>query len=347
MNVNLLNIFRKKKIIRLTEFIDSCCNKSKRGKTYVRQYRRLSSLLRAFEASLHREIYTDSFNDETVEEYIHFIQSSQPLKKGRNAYRQGTIRNFVQKTLTMLNKAARNGYKVELESFKRLKLPDEDCEAVYITMEELGKINNLSLKNEMAQIRDIFLIGCCTALRYSDYSRLSMQNFQQNGNINILTKKTNTKVSIPIHYLINDIIARNEGYDFLKYQHSQQNFNKKVKTICKKAGLNDRILVERTEGLKKVRRIYKKYELVSSHTARRTGATNMYLANIPTYRIMLITGHKTEAAFYRYIRIRKEENAIFLQQHPFFCKELNSANNYPLEKTPNAKPMQKKRLPRV
>lgn len=324
MNVNILKFFRSKKNIRLTEFIYSYCNKSKRGAAHIRFYRRLAVLIEEFESSIHREVYTDSFTDNVVDEYIHFIRSSQPLKKGHNAYRQSTVRNFIQKTIAILNKAARSGYTVDLESFRELQVPDEDCESVYLTVDELERIYSLSLKNEMAQIRDIFLIGCCTALRYSDYSRLSEQNFQENGSITILTQKTNTKVTIPIHYLIKDIISRNNGYMFLKYQHSQQNFNKVVKTICKKAGINAKVLVERTEGFKKVRKTYKKYELISSHTARRSGATNMYLANIPIFRIMLITGHKTEAAFFRYIRIRKEENALFLQQHPFFSRQLKS-----------------------
>jgi hypothetical protein len=68
------------------------------------------------------------------------------------------------------------------------------------------------------------------------------------------------------------------------------------------------------------RKNHLKWQLVSSHTARRSGATNMYLAKIPTFRIMLITGHKTEQAFFKYIRITSEENAVILANHPFFKK---------------------------
>jgi len=77
-------------------------------------------------------------------------------------------------------------------------------------------------------------------------------------------------------------------------------------------------LYERTIGLKVVRKRMKKYELVSSHTARRSAATNMYLSGIPTARIMLLTGHTTEQSFFRYIRIEKEENANILAESIFF-----------------------------
>jgi integrase len=61
-----------------------------------------------------------------------------------------------------------------------------------------------------------------------------------------------------------------------------------------------------------------KWELVSSHTARRTGATNMYKAGIPTLAIMKVTGHTSESSFLKYINISKEENARMLAEHPYF-----------------------------
>jgi integrase len=98
---------------------------------------------------------------------------------------------------------------------------------------------------------------------------------------------------------------------------SQQAFGATIKRICQKV-INSEVMYERTFGKTVVRKRVKKYTLISSHTARRTGATNMYLAGIPTFRIMLLTGHTTEKSFFRYIRIQKEENARMLSEHPFF-----------------------------
>ena len=41
----------------------------------------------------------------------------------------------------------------------------------------------------------------------------------------------------------------------------------------------------------------------------------MYIAGIPTLSIMKITGHKTEKAFLKYIKISEEENAEILTKH--------------------------------
>ena len=57
---------------------------------------------------------------------------------------------------------------------------------------------------------------------------------------------------------------------------------------------------------------------MKTHTARCSGATNMYLAGIPTIAIMKITGHKTEREFMKYIKITEEQTALELMSHPYF-----------------------------
>lgn len=311
---NIMKFFQKKKTVRLAEFLYEYCSVTKRGDTHIRYYRRLARMIEAFEKYIQQDILTDSFDEKIVGEYIHFLRSE---KQGAG-FKQTTVRNFYQKTIAALNKAERHGWAVKTSAFREYSIKEEESRAVYLNMDELATLNALKLDEEARQVRDIFLIGCFTGLRYSDYSRLSEENFLD-GNISILTKKTETKVTIPIHSIIKEIIDRNGGYGFLKYKYSQQSFNKSIKVICKKAGITDKIMLEYTRGFDKVREVYKKYELISTHTARRTAATNMYLAGIPTFRIMLITGHKSESAFYRYIRIQKEENAKDLQNHAFFA----------------------------
>lgn len=61
-----------------------------------------------------------------------------------------------------------------------------------------------------------------------------------------------------------------------------------------------------------------KFELITSHTARRTGATLMVLGRIPTAAIMKLTGHKSESSFWKYIKSSDEENAIMLQDYDYF-----------------------------
>ena len=55
------------------------------------------------------------------------------------------------------------------------------------------------------EIRDFFIIGCLTGLRYSDYSRLNESNIDRSTNtIRIKTQKTGAVVSIPMHKFVRE-----------------------------------------------------------------------------------------------------------------------------------------------
>lgn len=83
---------------------------------------------------------------------------------------------------------------------------------------------------------------------------------------------------------------------------SNQKFNKYIKEVCKTAKIDDEILVNETKGILRTSKTEKKSDLVSAHTARRSFATNAFLAGVPPIQIMKITGHKTEKAFMTYIK---------------------------------------------
>jgi len=94
--------------------------------------------------------------------------------------------------------------------------------------------------------------------------------------------------------------------------------NRYLKELGEVAGIDEPVIITRTQGGEKVSETKRKFELISTHTARRSFATNAYKAGVPSLAIMTITGHKTEEAFMRYIQVSKEENAVLMAKHPFF-----------------------------
>jgi hypothetical protein len=99
---------------------------------------------------------------------------------------------------------------------------------------------------------------------------------------------------------------------------SNQKTNKYIKEIVKRAGITEPITITKTIGGEPVSITKPKHDLIKTHTAMRSAATNMFLAGIPAISIMKITGHKTEASFMKYIKITREENARNLQDHSYF-----------------------------
>jgi integrase len=243
----------------------------------------------------------DDINYTFCEDFIEWMSG-----KNLCANTRGSHVKFVKAAMNeaFKNKLHRN------EDFRSFRKEMEQVDAVYLTSEEVTKVAQLPLCGNHALVRDIFVLGCHTGMRFSDYSRLSMNDITD-GVIHFITQKCKTPVDIPAHPRVLEILNK---YGGTIPKISGQKFNVHIKEVCKEAGIKESVLVRRSGKQER----YEKWELVSSHTARRTGLTNMYKAGIPTYRCMMISGHKTEQVFLTYLRITQEENAEYLKDNPFF-----------------------------
>jgi integrase len=200
---------------------------------------------------------------------------------------------------------------------KSFKKPNEESFSIYLNESELSLLYNKSgLPLYLERVRDLFLIGCYTGLRFSDLTQLKKENITAENTINITTQKTNQKVVVPIHPVVKEIFKK---YDYkLPKMPSNQKFNEYLKEVAKLAGLKEPVTIESTKGSFRVSETTEKYNLVTSHTARRSFATNAFLSDMPSISIMKITGHKTESAFMKYIKMSAKDNALKMQSHKFF-----------------------------
>ncbi len=300
----------KRKIL-ITAFIRQAMALTRKGHAYKRAYLNICNRLEVFDEKLGKRLFTGDIDSRMMEEFVYHLRCDKKNLK------INTVKTLIGKLAGMLGKAEKAGHQVNA-TYREVVLKDEDTCTVYLTPGEIETIFSLKkISREQHAARERFIIACCTGLRYSDVSRLTADNLH-GGVLHIKTIKTGAMVDIPLHWMVEEILHRNG--QTLPSLKSQQAFNKIIKRICRRAGIRDKILYEQTEGLKVVRKNVEKWTLVTSHTARRSLATNMYLAGILPARIMLITGHKTEQAFFAYIRINRAENARTLSGHPFFKK---------------------------
>lgn len=240
------------------------------------------------------------------------------------------------KTLKTIMRSARedklhNNEEIERKAFKTIS---EDVEHIYLTDDELKKLfeldiskfdltpENTKLKPSeiklLPVVRDVFLAGCYTAQRYSDYSRINKSMIRViNGKnvIELIQKKTGETCLIPIRPELETILKR---YDYTLPKTFEQKVNVGIKLIGKLAGIIEPIHQEKLRGGMKVKSDVAKHTLICTHTARRTGCSLMYLAGIPIIDIMKLSGHRTPTEFLKYIRVGKEETAISMGNHPYF-----------------------------
>lgn len=192
---------------------------------------------------------------------------------------------------------------------RKFAVLQEAVTSVALSNDELERLMALPLTGSEKHYRDVFVVGCYTALRISDYKRITPENIKDRGTykvIEIITQKTKAKVVIPIASEILHILT---APTFYCRSMIEQKLNYKIKDLCKRAGINETIeVVRNTKGMQVITK-YEKHELVSSHTARRTGSSYLYNLHGWTLDVMKITGHKSERAFLKYIKISAEEAA--------------------------------------
>ena len=233
-------------------------------------------------------------------------------------YSINSIGKCIKELKTILRAAESEGYEVNPKyKDKKFKGTRIEVDSIYLNRGDLEKIMDLDISKcsqGYALARDIFMVGVWTAQRVSDYNNLSRENIKQHRipkiidnkltykefqTVEIRQKKTGAKVSIPVSTELKNILER---YDYQLPHLEDQVLNRYMKDICKLAGLDELIQIQTTKGGKAVKEFKHKWELVHSHTARRTGATLMYLAGMDYYDIMRITGHTSPAMLKKYIK---------------------------------------------
>jgi len=201
------------------------------------------------------------------------------------------------------------------QDFKRIvsgkslfaKTSREQTDHIYLNEDEIRQITDAEMPHTtMGIVRDLFIIQCWTGLRISDINRLERGNIA-NGLLTIKTKKTKESVVVPVTKELQTILDKYP--ERLPEPPSDQHFNRQIKKIAELAEITEPVMAEiKVNGMTVIKQV-PKYELVTSHTARRSFATNLYRRGLPASQIMLLTGHKTEAAFLRYIKVSKIDNA--------------------------------------
>lgn len=207
----------------------------------------------------------------------------------------------------------------------------EETDAIYLNIQQLEKIRALDLTGHpgLANARDLFLLGAWSGLRFQDYSVLAKKARVMGDFIHIETEKVGVSVAIPILPSTREILERyrlEDGTYAYPKPISNQKLNDYIKIVAKMAKLDHAIILSVPEGGKRVSVTIPFYQAVDTHTARRSFATNMYKHyRLPALTIMKITGHSTEANFFKYIRMTPEENAQLILDTVMARVELEQA----------------------
>lgn len=282
----------------------------------LRSYKQTKKLIERYDKAMSTK--TD-FDTITLSFYYDFIGFLEEDDKSLN-----TIGKHIKNLKTILNSASDDGHNIN-RAYKssQFKSETEQTTAIYLTKKELKIIHNLnlSLYKDLELARDIFLIGCYTGQRISDYNGLDYKNIFTRDGVRFIKikqqKVKNVEVDCPVTVDIWDIMKSRYDGKFPK-RMNEQYINNYIKQVAQMAGIDEKVKCTRTRGGKEVVEWLPKYNLVGTHTARRSFCTNLFKDGISIDYIMHFSGHKGAKEFYKYIRIQKEEKSIHISKSGMF-----------------------------
>lgn len=280
-------------------------SKEELNNSYDKKLTTVKNKILAFEKWNKGTLYVKYIDSKTIKDFERYSNEC--------GYSHNTIARDILHIKTLCTYARKKGYDTNAE-IEGITSGFTDTNAVYLTPDELNAIRELKgLSERLERTRDWLIISCHTGQRASDFLRFDMGMVQHEKGqpfIHFRQTKTRKPMAIPLHPEVVAIIERNGG-NFPK-KISSQNYNEALKDLCEVAEINDPVqgskMIEIGKDkngdkiFRKVPGTFKKWELITSHTGRRSFATNYY-GKMPVELIMSITGHASKDEFLKYIRL--------------------------------------------
>ena len=267
-----------------------------------------------------------------------FFQSFKSFLTSKNL-KQNTIIQYLQKLGTILRAARLMHYTVNDDiNITQFCPAVEETENVYLPTERIIQLYNARLTDEawirertteleleetkeyvksprhrtwLAEARDIFVVGCLTGQRYSDYIRINERMYESyNGRkfIHLRQEKTDIDVYIPLSGKVQTIVARHGGK--IPYM-DRKKLIRNIRVCGQLLGWNEPVSITVTKGSFSYDNNVPFYRMLKTHTCRRSFATNAYRAKVPLSAIMAVTGHASEEMLRKYLKLKGVERALF------------------------------------
>lgn len=296
-------------------YIDKLPNKVTKGyrgvsANTISKLNSVKNLITEYETTQKKKLFIKDIEHTFQTEFVDYLA----YKKN---YSTNYIGSIIKVVKTVCLDAKING--IEVNPFlDRIKSFKESIEIITLSFHELEKINNTHFNNDyLSNARDWFIIGCYIGQRVSDLLNLTHENIIcRSGKelIELTQSKTKKRIVIPIHPIVKDILNKRNGNFPRKI--SDQKFNKYIKEVAKLSGITEIIegKINNPETNRKEKGKFEKWQLITSHTCRRSFATNYY-GDIPTPLLISITGHSTENQFLEYIRKSETDNALQIAEY--------------------------------
>lgn len=235
-------------------------------------------IVKRFEDMLgHRPTWEDLTDDNLRDFFEDLMQN----------YSQNSVKTICAEIKAVIreNDATRNVPSVNFGSV--LKAKQIPSQAVYLTMDEIRALRDYNPRTKMSKyIKRLFMLECLTGARMSDCMRLGIRNVNEDGRtLTYVSQKSKMEVTVPVHKWVKPFLVTNDPMEPKDVGFAT--YSRVLREMCQKCGIDTRVKIF-TAG-KEVSG--PKYRFVSSHTGRRSFATNLSKRGIALEQISLMMGH--------------------------------------------------------
>lgn len=253
----------------------------------------------------HLEGYLETFTGALTKDDVNytFISGFNTYLIKSKSQNAGTANNHIKRIKRFAN-YLHNEQKKTAKDINLNKYNSEDQKKIFLEADELVKIYNYNLSDNprLEKVRDLFCLSCCTSLRYSDVQRLRREHIKRDV-ITITHLKNNKKVEIPLFLFAKDIIEKYNGQFPVI---SNQKMNDYLKDLCELVEINEPIIIPTWRGKERGEdKVYKKYELISTHAGKKTFIMLAIENDMPIATLCAITGN-SEKTLKHYYEIRNK-----------------------------------------
>lgn len=266
----------------------------------IKQYRSFKERIKQFQNKKLKKITLESIDHKFYSEFVDYLELELKMKAN-------TAGNHVKILKSFMQWCCDNGFQNQIKSdYKKFKKPKSESTIIALSLDELNHFWEHEFKNKsLEKVRDIFVFACVTGMRFSDVSRVSINNIIKEKNcISIYTQKTKEEVEIPLVHYSKTIL---EKYNYNLKVISNQKMNDYLKIAAKEAGLDSLRRIKEVRG--RETQIIEKplYSLITFHCGRRSFSTISLEIGMPMNQVMAITGHRSLQSFQRYVTHSKSE----------------------------------------
>ena len=274
----------------------------------ISSYKTTQRLIDKFQQQAKIILTLKDFSQSDIDKFSDYLIISEELAMNTHAKSMMDLLQIIKYAVKQKRIPAAKMVELEFDTRR------EETDSIYLTEDQILEMLQINDFDEPVHevVRDIFVLGCFTGMRFSDYSSIDTTAIR-NNRLEFVQKKTGGKVTIPIHPVVTTILKKYNNT--LPAVPENNEFNRIIKLVGEKLpSLHVPFTKQVTYKRERIELVEMKYAFLQTHTARRSFCSNEYLKGTDPLIIMSISGHKSHKSFTRYIKVSGDQFADKLEK---------------------------------